>query len=161
MPDRREFLSVISGLWCAEMLTSLEAVGRTPGEELPTLRKVAALGRGRADDESSQTSEDSWQLAQEWLRVQYPGFQILAASRRPDLARSLSGTFLRILFMAGGRKRVALIADRSGVNDSARSALTQALLFLIAEGGRHGLRQAPEICVVVPSRHAAREYEER
>jgi hypothetical protein len=119
------------------------------------LPEVLQIVWRRALHEVVPYSEDAWKLAQRWLRQRFPGFQILSASRRPDLARSLSGAFLRVLFRAHGKDHLALIADPAAENETARSALTQAMLCLSASGRRHRVQEIPDVFLLVPARHAA------
>jgi len=52
MHNRREFIGALLGFGSLELLASLEAVAANPQEELPALKAVSALGRGRPDDET-------------------------------------------------------------------------------------------------------------
>lgn len=98
--------------------------------------------------------EGTWMLAQRWLRERFPGCEFLSASRRPDLAWSLSGSFLRVVFRAHGKDYLALIAHSAAENEGARSALTQALLWLSAKGRRNRRGAISKVFLLVPSRYS-------
>jgi hypothetical protein len=75
--------------------------------------------------------------------------------KRPDLANSISGAFLRILFRHGGRDYLLLGADRSTTAEGSHLAVTQALLWLILLKGRRQIRPPGEIRLLVPAGHSA------
>ncbi len=121
--------------WCFQV-SSIKRAGDGVKVILSDARKPVpeelCVSWGRISTEGLTRREDSWQAVQRWLRERFPGFQVLSVGRRPDLAHSLSGSFLRVLFRARGKIRLALIGDLEGENEDTRTALGQALLSLSA-----------------------------
>jgi hypothetical protein len=70
-----------------------------------------------------------WKIAKYWLASKFPGHRVLRATKKPDLARTLSGSFLRVLFKHGGKIRLLVMADEAS-GDEAPQAIGQALLWL-------------------------------
>jgi hypothetical protein len=68
------------------------------------------------------------QTATQWLDLNFPGYRIARAVKRPDLFRSLSGLFLRVLFRHRGECRILLAADADS-GDLNHAAIGQALLW--------------------------------
>jgi hypothetical protein len=80
---------------------------------------------------SAQSSDPGqlWSLARLWLKQNFPGCEIIWAGKRSDLARSLSGRFLRVMFRYRGRRSLLVVVD-SESNAVAHLAVGQALLWL-------------------------------
>ena len=81
--------------------------------------------------ESPADALQLWKTVCYWLRCKFPAHQILRSSKRSDLARSLSGTFLRVLFRYR-EKDCLLVAADVDIGDGAHLAIGQALLWLAA-----------------------------
>ncbi len=123
-----------------------------PGKSFP--EELLVIRRGTREN-VGPSAEAAWLLMQRWLREWFPEHHILSASRRPDLARSLSGSFLRVYFRVRGNDHLALIADCGPSMDCSRLALTQALLCL--SSGSRGLREpkVAETHLLVPAGESA------
>jgi hypothetical protein len=106
-------------------------------------------------EEADPAAGDLWSLSQRWLRERFPGVQVLSARRSTDAARSLSGSFLRIVFRARGFDHIGIVSDPGSVPDSSRSALTQALLFLSTRSREHPAHSVPRVHLLVPSSQSA------
>ncbi|HYK88229.1 MAG TPA: hypothetical protein VE398_05640, partial [Acidobacteriota bacterium] len=97
---------------------------------------------------------DSWKPVQLWLKERFPGSQVLSVSRRPDLAHSLSGSFLRVRFRSRGNECLALAADAPAGDEDSRKALTQALICLDLWLGPAQRSKIPEVHLIVPDRQS-------
>ncbi len=93
-------------------------------------------------------SSEFWSMVQSWLRVEFVGHQIVQISRRADLARTLSGLFLRIHFRHRGKDCLLVAADDIG---SAPLMLGQALLWLNFLNSAKRLQTPPVIHLLVPA----------
>jgi len=69
-----------------------------------------------------------WRIVKHWLALRFPGHRIVRAAKRPDLAHTLSGSFLRVLFQHAGKNAVLIAADDAG--DEIHHAIGQALLWI-------------------------------
>ncbi len=123
-----------------------------PGKPFPEEFLVIRCG-SRSD--AGPPPEAAWLLTQRWLREWFPEHRILSASRRPDLAHSLSGSFLRVYFRARGNDHLALIADCAPGVECSRLALTQALLCLSSGCRRVRGPGVAEAHLLVPSGQSA------
>lgn len=120
------------------------------GSPLPEMFQIAW------DDVPSEEPEPGglWALAKQWLTLRFPGYRLLSAAQRPDLACTLSGAFLRVLFHHGGKRRF-LIAAEPDCEDEVRLAAGQALLWIarLAPGGKS--RSLPALDILVPQGSSA------
>lgn len=84
-----------------------------------------------------------------WARQTFPGCRVVSLARRPDRARTLSGSFLRILLRHLNRSLFVLVVPARDPADTTNSALTQALLWV----ARLRIRspQIPLVYLLVPS----------
>jgi hypothetical protein len=101
-------------------------------------------------DERSPDSSKLWKLACRWLKQNFPSCQIIWAGKKSDLARSLSGRFLRAIFRYRGR-HLLLVAVDSNDDSDARLALGQALLWLSCPGVRNRIQSSATIHFLAPS----------
>jgi hypothetical protein len=91
-----------------------------------------------------------WAVAKHWLTLEFPRCRIIRAVRRPDLARTLSGSFLRVLFHHRGENRLLIAADE-GSGDEAHRAVGQALLWLLTLGSAPVPKLISAAYILVPS----------
>ena len=105
---------------------------------------------GGAARESTADAHQLWKMVCYWLRCKFPAHRILRSSKRSDLARSLSGSFLRVIFRYRG-KDCLLIAAGEGVGEDARLAVGQSLLWLEALGPGKKPEISPAIHILVPA----------
>ena len=105
---------------------------------------------GNADNASIQDAHQLWKTVRYWLRCRFPTHQIIRSSRRPDLARSLSGLFLRVLFRYRGRDSLLIAADPA-VGEQVHLAVSQALLWIPTLASQRRLTAAPMVHILVPS----------
>ena len=91
-----------------------------------------------------------WKTVCCWLRGRFPAHQIVRSSKRSDLARSLSGTFLRVLFRNRGKDGLLIAAD-TDIGEGAHTAVSQALLWLAALYPRNPPDALPMIHILVPA----------
>jgi hypothetical protein len=96
-----------------------------------------------------------WSLVRRWLQEDYPGFRTILASRRPDRAHTLSGTFLRVLFGQAGKLRVVVAAEPDGGSGDQHEPLTQAILWTGRLSGKYQPAKRPEALILVPVSSAA------
>ena len=76
--------------------------------------------------------------------------QILRSSKRSDLARSLSGSFLRVTFRHRGKDFLLIAADIE-IGEESRLAISQALLWLAALTAKSRPAIFPIVHILVPS----------
>ena len=107
-----------------------------------------------ADSDSAADAHRLWKTVRYWLRCKFPTHQIVRSSKRPDLARSLSGLFLRVLFRYRGKDCLLVAAD-GDVGEEAHLAVGQALLWILALSAKKRLKTVPMIHVLVPSGFSA------
>jgi hypothetical protein len=90
-----------------------------------------------------------WKIAKRWLAVRFPSHRILRATRRSDLARTLSGLFLRVRFYHGGRNRLLITAGEE-CSDAIHTIIGQALLWLSTSTRSENSKGIPRIYFLVP-----------
>jgi hypothetical protein len=95
-----------------------------------------------------------WGMIRCWLRAKFPGHQLIRVSRKSDLARTISGQFLRVHFRFHG-KDCLLVAARENANEEAHRIVSQALLWLIWLDARKKLKAFPVLYLLVPSASSA------
>jgi hypothetical protein len=90
-------------------------------------------------------------LLSSWLRSQFPGCRVVRCVQRADLARSLSGSFVRAVFRHRGQSLLALAVDGNNCGIDAHDVLTQALIWL-SQLQRDGMpaQGAPAIHILTP-----------
>lgn len=88
------------------------------------------------------------------MRRRFPVHRVINTAKRPDLARTLSGSFLRVLFRHGCRDSLLIAADESA-EDEIHLAVSQALLWLSALTEKRSFKPVPMIYVLVPSGSSA------
>ena len=91
-----------------------------------------------------------WKIAKLYLITRFPGHRLLRAAKRPDLARTLSGAFLRVLFHHAGKMRLLVAADADS-EEEAHLAAGQALLWLSTLRAGEKSRPVPLIDLLVPA----------
>jgi hypothetical protein len=91
-----------------------------------------------------------WKMVRKWLALRYPVHRVVRATRRADLARTLSGSFLRVLFQHGGKNRMLIAADAASAEEMPL-ALGQALLWLSILDEKRKLTPAPTLYFLAPS----------
>jgi hypothetical protein len=91
-----------------------------------------------------------WNMVKRWLVLKFPGHRIMRATRRPDLSRTLSGSFLRVLFRHGGRDGLLIAAD-SDSGDEIHQAAGQALLWLSTTTSTQIAGTIPVLYILVPA----------
>jgi len=91
-----------------------------------------------------------WKMVRKWLALRYPVHRVVRATRRTDLARTLSGSFLRVLFQHGGKNRMLIAADAASAEEMPL-ALGQALLWLSILDEKRKLTPAPTLYFLAPS----------
>jgi hypothetical protein len=92
----------------------------------------------------------AWKIAKRWLVLRFPAHRILRATKRPDLARTLSGSFLRVLFRHGGKNCLLIAADPDS-GDEIHLAIGQALLWLSTLAPRERPKTVPVLYFLAPS----------
>ncbi len=105
------------------------------------------------EDAAQDTAADAhqlWQTVCYWLRCKFPTHQVVRSSKRSDLARSLSGSFLRVVFRYRGKDCLLIAADVD-IGENAHLAISQALLWLAALTAKKRLTAFPMIHILVPS----------
>ena len=95
-----------------------------------------------------------WNIAKHWLELRFPGHRILRAVKRPDLARTLSGSFLRVLFWHEGKNRLLIAADADS-GDEMHHAIGQGLFWLSALPSAVEPCSIPLLYILVPSESSA------
>jgi hypothetical protein len=90
-----------------------------------------------------------WKIVKHWLGLKYPGCRIIRVSRRADLSRTISGSFLRVRFRHSGKDRL-LIAAGSGLSDDVHQAAGQALLWVSTLMPILLTGKAPTVHILVP-----------
>jgi hypothetical protein len=110
--------------------------------------------KDRAADSTAADAHQLWMTVRYWLRCKFPVHQIMSSSKRPDLARSLSGTFLRVQFRYRGKDCLLIAADVD-IGEATHLALSQALLWLAALAVKKQIKTAPMIHILVPSGNSA------
>jgi hypothetical protein len=106
-------------------------------------------------DSISEDTADSgrlWTAIRAWLRYRFPSHTIIKAVKRPDLSRTLSGLFFRVIFRQAGKERLLIAAERNSGEES-RLLLSQALLWICSL--RNHLRSPRNIQLLVPSGNSA------
>jgi hypothetical protein len=91
-----------------------------------------------------------WKTAKCWLNIRFPAHRILRATKRPDLARTLSGSFLRVLFHQGGKNRLLIAADLDS-GDEIHLAIGQALVWLSTLATHEKPKIVPTLYFLVPA----------
>lgn len=95
-----------------------------------------------------------WEIARRWLLSEFPGHRVISAAKRPDLAHTLSGAFLRVHFRHGG-KDCFLVAAGAAPADDTQHAIGQALLWLSTLPVSARLASMPALFILVPSGNSA------
>ncbi len=101
-------------------------------------------------DSEAADAHQLWKAVRYWLRCKFPTHQITRSSKRPDLSRSLSGSFLRVLFRYRGKDCLLIAAD-ADIGDEAHLAVGQALLWILSLKAKKRLETVPMIHILVPS----------
>jgi hypothetical protein len=109
---------------------------------------------GEFESDPIRESHQLWKTVRYWLRCKFPAHQIVRSSKKPDLTRSLSGLFLRVLFRHMGKDCLLMAVDVDA-GEHAPLALGQALLWALALASRKRLKAIPTIHILVPSGCAA------
>ena len=91
-----------------------------------------------------------WKIVRKWLSLRFPVHRIVRATKRADLARTLSGSFLRVLFHHGGKKRMLIAADAVSAEEMPL-AIGQALLWFSTLAGKKGSTIIPTLHFLIPS----------
>ncbi len=91
-----------------------------------------------------------WKIVRSWLVLRFPAHRILRATKRADLARTLSGSFLRVLFHHGGKNRMLVAADAAS-GEEMPLAIGQALLWFSILDEKRRSTSAPALYFLVPS----------
>jgi hypothetical protein len=91
-----------------------------------------------------------WAIVRHWLALKFPGCRIVRAARRPDLARSLSGSFLRVMFLHRGQRCVLVAVDEGSGNET-HQAVGQALLWLSLLEAAKMLKPVPALYFLAPA----------
>ena len=97
-----------------------------------------------SETESISDAHRLWKTVRYWLRCKFPTHQIMRSSKRSDLAHSLSGLFLRVLFRYRGKDCLLIAADVN-VGQETHLAVGQALLWALALRSKKQLKAAPMI----------------
>lgn len=105
-------------------------------------------------DCSGGPSPGLWEIVRLWLDRKFPYHRIVHAGKRPCLAHTLSGMFLRVVFRHGEGERY-LIAAGENAGDESDKGVGQALVWLSTLRGVGRGRSAPAVDVLVPSGTAA------
>lgn len=103
-----------------------------------------------AEGDSLTDAHQLWKTVRYWLRCKFPVHQIVRSTKRADLARSLSGLFLRVLFRYRGKDCLLVAAD-GDVGEEAHLAVSQALLWILALSAKKRLKTVPMIHILIPS----------
>ncbi len=98
-----------------------------------------------------------WEKIRTWLRIRFTGHHIIRSSRKSDLARTISGLFVRVHFRFGGKDHLLIAADENG-GDEAHRALSQGLLWLSWLNAGNKFEGVPVIHLLVPSASSAMVY---
>lgn len=109
-------------------------------------RTIEVIWREAAPESSFSLYEE----VRNWIRFQLPGSAVLYAARRPDLANSLSGSFLRILFRCRGKDCLLIAADASASTEESHLLLTHALLWMVCLKKQRRLTAVHRIYLMVP-----------
>jgi hypothetical protein len=108
---------------------------------------IEVIWRDAAPDSSFPVFEE----IRNWIRFQLPGSAVLYAAKRPDLANSLSGSFLRVLFRYRGRDCLLVAADPSVSPEESHLLLTHALLWMVYLKKQRRVAAVHRIYLLVPS----------
>jgi hypothetical protein len=100
--------------------------------------------------EGCQNSGQLWELLRQWLKLNFPACKIMWAGKRSDLARSISGRFLRAIFQTRGHHSL-LIAVDPDAGSEAHLALSQALLWLACPAVENRIKAPASIHFLIPS----------
>jgi hypothetical protein len=95
-------------------------------------------------------SHQLWKIVTYWLGLKFPGYRTMRVSRRSDLSRTISGSFLRVRFRHGGKERLLIAAD-SGLGDEIHQAAGQALLWVSTLMPVLATGKTPALHILVPS----------
>jgi hypothetical protein len=120
----------------------------------PVPEAFDAAWQERAADSAATDAQQLWKTVCYWLRCKFPAHQIMSSSKRLDLGRSLSGSFLRVLFRYRGKDGLLVAADRD-IGEAAHLALSQSLLWLASLAAKKRIKAAPMIHILVPSGNSA------
>lgn len=93
-----------------------------------------------------------WSGIRSWLRTKFPGHRLIRVSRKSDLARTLSGLFLRVHFRCRGQDCLLVAADGG---DEAELILSQALLWLSSLDSAKRIKTLPAIHLLIPMESSA------
>ncbi len=116
------------------------------GHPVPEAMEVKWM---ESPSESSSQFFPVWDLSRLWLEQNFSGSEIVWAGKRPDLARSLSGRFLRVIFRHRKRQLFLIVAPPDCAGE-AHLALGQALLWLCSMAGRKSADTADAFHFLVP-----------
>jgi hypothetical protein len=120
-----------------------------PGRAVPECLEVRWM-ENEADDFLPHF--DARLLLHTWLRSQFPGCQVVSCKQRADLAKSLSGSFVRANFRYCGKNFLALAGDKVDCGREAYLCLTQALIWLChLQRDKLFARVAPTIHILTSS----------
>lgn len=86
----------------------------------------------------------------DWILSELPGSAVVYAGKRPDLANSLSGSFLRVLFRCRGKDCLLVAADSSISAEESHLLLTHALLWMVYLKKQRRLTVIRRIYLLVP-----------
>ena len=118
----------------------------TPGNPIPEPLRIA--WQQRLPDPADTCG--LWKIAKYWLSSRFPGHRILRAAKRSDLARTLSGAFLRVYFRHRGRDSLLIAADEDS-EEEIHTAAGQALLWVSIVAAKKRSSSLPIVYILVPS----------
>ena len=95
-----------------------------------------------------------WKIVRKWLALRFPAHRIVRATKSADLARTLSGSFLRVLFRHGGKNRMLIAADAAS-EEEIPLAVGQALLWFSTLGEKSRSPLIPTLYFLIPSGSSA------
>lgn len=121
-----------------------------PKRPVPDLFEVVWAKPGM---ESLADSGELWDTVRYWLHDRFPGHRVVKACKYPDLRRTLSGSFLRVLFCHGGEESLLIAGDLMS-GDETHLAISQALLWLLTLTERIRRKPVPTIHILVPAKYS-------
>jgi hypothetical protein len=104
--------------------------------------------------DSLTDGEELWNTVQRFLHSRFPGHRILKACKKPDLRRTISGAFLRVLFRHRGKDSVLVAGDLKSSNE-AHLAISQALLWLLTLTARSRQNPVSIVHILIPVKYSA------
>jgi len=127
----------------------LESRNRSIPERLEVLWRVSGM-------DGLSTSPRMQEMVLSWVRRRFPSCRVVSITQGSEKARSLSGSFVRLVLLRGNNLHLVLVSDATCTARTVPSIITQAILWLRYVETRWKHRKLSRIYLLVPRASSAK-----